>query len=87
MLIDLCLDSEESCKDVRYENDLNDSRKKQKRSEKKHQSDLQGGFQSRLTAGYVNSGSGPIPFLRTINRRLYKQAIINRHCMFIQHRA
>ena len=62
MLIDLCLDSEESCKDVRYENDLNDSRKKQKRSEKKHQSDLQGGFQSRLTAGYVNFGSGPIPF-------------------------
>ena len=65
MLIDLCLDSEESCKDVRHENDLNNSRKKQKRIERKHQDDLQGGFQSRLTSGYVNSRSGRIPFLRT----------------------
>ena len=79
-MIDLCSDSEESCtvQDVRPENDSNPSRKKQKRIEKKHQNDLQGGIQSRLSAGYVNSGSGPIPFLRTINRRLYKQAIINR---------
>ena len=51
--------------DARPENDSNTSRKNQKRIERKHHHDLQDGFQSRLTSGYVNSGSGRIPFVGT----------------------